>query len=189
VYGFIGPHLWSWLTGIKRPNACAREVCTKPAIRTRQHIPKVNVMVCIMLGPGSSSIERCGRVTVGVSLWACALFNTLVLAAWKWVFCWQPSNEDVELLAPPAPCLAGCYHVPALMIVDWTFELVSQPQLNVVLIRVALGGWRDGSVVKSTDCSSEGPEFKSQQPHGGSQPPVMRSDALSWCVWSQLQCT
>ena len=23
---------------------------------------------------------------------------------------------------------------------------------------------------KSTDCSSEGPEFKSQQPHGGSQP-------------------
>jgi hypothetical protein len=29
-------------------------------------------------------------------------------------------------------------------------------------------GWRDGSVVKSIDCSSEGPEFKSQQPHGGS---------------------
>jgi hypothetical protein len=26
-------------------------------------------------------------------------------------------------------------------------------------------GWRDGSAVKSTDCSSEGPEFKSQQPH------------------------
>jgi hypothetical protein len=34
-------------------------------------------------------------------------------------------------------------------------------------------------VVKSTDCSSEGPEFKSQQPHGGSQPSVMRSDASS----------
>jgi hypothetical protein len=43
-------------------------------------------------------------------------------------------------------------------------------------------GWRDGSAVKSTDCSSEGPEFKSQQPHGGSQPPVMRSDTLFWCV-------
>ena len=27
--------------------------------------------------------------------------------------------------------------------------------------------WRDGSVVKSTGCSSRGPEFKSQQPHGG----------------------
>jgi hypothetical protein len=31
-------------------------------------------------------------------------------------------------------------------------------------------GRRDGSVVKSTDCSFRGPEFKSHQPHGGSQP-------------------
>jgi hypothetical protein len=43
-------------------------------------------------------------------------------------------------------------------------------------------GWRDGSTVKSTNCSYEGPEFKSQQPHGGSQPSVMRSDALFWGV-------
>ena len=43
-------------------------------------------------------------------------------------------------------------------------------------------GWRDGSVGRSTDCSSEGPEFKSQPPHGGSQPSVMRSEALFWCV-------
>jgi len=28
-------------------------------------------------------------------------------------------------------------------------------------------------MVKSTDCSSRGPEFNSQQPHGGSQPSVM----------------
>jgi len=33
--------------------------------------------------------------------------------------------------------------------------------------------------VRAPDCSSEGPKFKSQQPHGGSQPPVMRSDASS----------
>jgi hypothetical protein len=26
--------------------------------------------------------------------------------------------------------------------------------------------------VRAPDCSSEGPEFKSQQPHGGSQPSV-----------------
>jgi hypothetical protein len=39
-------------------------------------------------------------------------------------------------------------------------------------------GWRDGSVVKSTDCSSEGPEFKFQQPQGDSQSSVMRSDSL-----------
>jgi hypothetical protein len=57
------------------------------------------------------------------------------------------------------------------------------------LIKRTGGGWRDGSVVKSTDCSSEGPEFKSQQPHGGSKPSVMRSNALFWCVWRQLQCT
>jgi hypothetical protein len=26
--------------------------------------------------------------------------------------------------------------------------------------------------VRAPDCSSKGPKFKSQQPHGGSQPPV-----------------
>jgi hypothetical protein len=36
-------------------------------------------------------------------------------------------------------------------------------------------------MVKSTYCSSRGPEFKSQQPHGSSQPSVMGSDAL-FCV-------
>jgi len=30
-------------------------------------------------------------------------------------------------------------------------------------------GWRDGSEVESTDCPSRGPEFNSQQSHGGSQ--------------------
>jgi hypothetical protein len=55
--------------------------------------------------------------------------------------------------------------------------------------KVKQESWRDGSTVRSTDCSSEDPEFKSQQPHGGSQPSEMRSDALFWCVWRQLQCT
>jgi hypothetical protein len=44
--------------------------------------------------------------------------------------------------------------------------------------RVVLGGWRDGSVVKSTDYSSRDPELNSQQPHGGSQPSVVGSDSL-----------
>jgi hypothetical protein len=52
---------------------------------------------------------------------------------------------------------------------------------TVLELRSFLWGWRDGSVVKNTDCSSKGPEFKSKQPHGGSQPSVMRSDALFWC--------
>ena len=46
------------------------------------------------------------------------------------------------------------------------------------------GGWRDG-----TDCSSKGPEFKSQHPHGGSQPPIMRSYSLFWSIqpeWAEV---
>jgi hypothetical protein len=36
--------------------------------------------------------------------------------------------------------------------------------------------------VRAPDCSSEGPEFKSQKPHGGSQPSLMQSDALFWSI-------
>ena len=43
-------------------------------------------------------------------------------------------------------------------------------------------GKRDGSGVKSTGCSPRGPEFSSQQPHGGSQPSVMGSNAFFWCA-------
>jgi hypothetical protein len=32
-------------------------------------------------------------------------------------------------------------------------------------------------VVKSTACSSRGPEFNSQQPHGGSQQSIIESNA------------
>ena len=39
-------------------------------------------------------------------------------------------------------------------------------------------GWRDGLAGKSTDFSSKGREFKSQQPLDGSQPSVTRPDAL-----------
>ena len=38
--------------------------------------------------------------------------------------------------------------------------------------------WGLERVLKSTDCSSRGPEFNSQQPHGGSQPSAMGFDAL-----------
>ena len=33
-------------------------------------------------------------------------------------------------------------------------------------------GWRGGSAVKSTGCSSRGAGFNSQHPHGGSEPSV-----------------
>ena len=51
------------------------------------------------------------------------------------------------------------------------------------------GVWRDGSEVRSTDCSCRGPKFNSQQPHDGSQLSVTGSDALFCCIRRQLQCT
>jgi hypothetical protein len=35
---------------------------------------------------------------------------------------------------------------------------------------------------KSSDWSSRDPEFNSKQPHGGSQPSAMESDAFFWYV-------
>ena len=42
--------------------------------------------------------------------------------------------------------------------------------MNTKVIRnVTFQGWRGGSVVKSTDCSSREPEFNSQHPHDSLQ--------------------
>jgi hypothetical protein len=60
--------------------------------------------------------------------------------------------------------------------------IMSNPKGIRTFIARNFKGWRDGSTVKSTDCSSSGPEFNFQQPRGGSQPSVMGSDALFWCV-------
>jgi hypothetical protein len=59
-------------------------------------------------------------------------------------------------------------------------EGVFKPGLNYIFKIVKRRGWNDGLAVKSTGCFSRGPEFNSQQPHGGSQPSVMESDALFW---------
>ena len=65
-------------------------------------------------------------------------FKTLVPAAWKPDFSRLPLEQDGELSAPPGPCLPERCHAPALMTMNQTSEPVSQPQLNVVLLRVAL---------------------------------------------------
>jgi hypothetical protein len=52
------------------------------------------------------------------------------------------------------------------------------PETQVMNKTLGMWSWRNGSEVESTGCSSRGPKFNSQQPHGGSQPSVMRSDAL-----------
>jgi hypothetical protein len=43
-------------------------------------------------------------------------------------------------------------------------------------------GYKKATEGLEHDCSSRGPELNSQQPHSVSQPSVMGSDALSWCV-------
>jgi hypothetical protein len=53
---------------------------------------------------------------------------------------------------------------------------------NIPLLEMTVLGWRDGSAVKSTDCSSKAPEFNPQQPHRGSQPSVMGSNFFFCCV-------
>ena len=60
---------------------------------------------------------------------------------------------------------------------------------NKLFYKSCPGGWRDGSDVKSTNCFSRGPEFNSQQPHGGSQPSVMGYNTLLWCIWREQWCT
>jgi hypothetical protein len=50
------------------------------------------------------------------------------------------------------------------------------------VLRVYVRAGEMAQQVRAPDCSSEGPEFKSQQPHGGSQPSVTRSDSLFWSV-------
>jgi hypothetical protein len=65
-----------------------------------------------MLGPGSGTIRRYGfiggRIIVGMSL------ETLLLATWEPVFSCLPPKQDVELSAPPAPCLLGCCYASCL---------------------------------------------------------------------------
>ena len=71
----------------------------------------------------------------------------------------------------------------------WSYYILNLRRWYKSIIEESLGSWWDGSVGKSTDFFSKGTEFKSQQPHGGSQPPIVRSDALFWCVWRQLRWT
>jgi hypothetical protein len=58
------------------------------------------------------------------------------------------------------------------MSTDWHEEQVQPERSWGERSRTMTGGWKDSSVVRSTVCSSKGPEFKFQQPHSGSQPSV-----------------
>ena len=60
--------------------------------------------------PGSGTIRNNGLVGVGVALLeelCCCMGGNenLLLAVWETVFSCLPSEQDVELSAPPVPCL------------------------------------------------------------------------------------
>ena len=104
----------------------------------------------------------------------------------------MPSKHSITELPDPAsyPSLECCATVALLL---WgkkdtdTFNenphTIFMPELYLLLKKEKKRNrwaWREGSEVKSTGCSSRGPEFNSQQPHGVSQPSVMGSDVLIW---------
>jgi hypothetical protein len=75
-------------------------------------------------------------------------------------------------------CMYFCLYVYL-----YTYRYKCVPVVLVGAIRGhQIRGWRDGSAVKSTDCSSRVPKFNSQPPHSGSQPSVMGCSTLFWCV-------
>jgi hypothetical protein len=73
------------------------------------------------------------------------------------------------------------HHCPARLVVFKTGSTGAR-EIDTSVVKSTGWGWRDGSAVKSTVFSSKGPEFNFQQLHSGSQPSVMRSDALFWCL-------
>jgi hypothetical protein len=133
----------------------------------------------------TSSQSACVSLTLvihtrPISLSSCCCGQAWSLTLWSYLGYYYDTLHVTQLFV----CLSVCMYVCLLF------------YLPVWLKRGSRRGWRIGSAlsvnwltVKSTDCSCRGPAFNSQQPHGGSQPSVMGSDALFCCVWRQWQCT
>jgi hypothetical protein len=84
----------------------------------------------------------------------------------------------IHTLTPePYPHTLSHIHTPrAILLASFSFVLKRQNiylVIKTIWLKRKHQGWRDGSAVKSTDCSSRGPELNSQQPQGGSEPSVM----------------
>jgi hypothetical protein len=62
------------------------------------------------------------------------------------------------------------------------FSATTKKFQNQSFLKKTFGAGEMAQWVRAPDCSSKGLKFKSQQPHGGSQPSVTRSDALFWSV-------
>ena len=78
----------------------------------------------------------------------------------------------------------SCYSVSSHTVEGCKSNLFFIFIFDIVISQLKRANWAGEMAqwVRAPDCSSEGPEFKSQQPHGGSQPSVTRSDPLFWSV-------
>jgi hypothetical protein len=90
------------------------------------------------------------------------------------------SNKKSILTQRPVSCIYMGARTLKEIIFIYVYVLTSC--VYTVLRSQRRGAGEMAQWVRAPNCSSEGPKFKSQQPHGGSQPSVMRSDALFWCI-------
>jgi len=104
-------------------------------------------------------------------LWPVCSLHDLDFLLWLMCCLLSKNGSGIESNAAPICWCMGTF--AALPLTDL--------EPGIILYTKTFWGWRDGSAFKSTNCSSRGPEFKSQQPH------VMGSHALSWCDWGQRQ--
>jgi hypothetical protein len=78
----------------------------------------------------------------------------------------KSSKRALSALDQPPCLLVAVYSVCAIYIYAHEYGAIHWTEVNIQGPATSLKktnlGWRNGSAVMSTDCSSEGPEFKSQ---------------------------
>jgi hypothetical protein len=114
--------------------------------------------------------------------------NDSPIHSWLWKDVW-PSQRERECWINQRLVLGLLENASAWYSQPGRQRNVLSSQPEEVYLRHRDGAGEMAQWVRAPDCSSEGPEFKSQQPYGGSQPSVTRSDSLFWSVWRRLQCT
>jgi hypothetical protein len=77
------------------------------------------------------------------------------------------------------------YRISVSVRLAWSAKpVLGYPELSstVLSLKEKRRAGKMAQQLRALTALSRGPEFNSQQPHGGSQPSVMGSDALFWCV-------
>ena len=164
------------------------------------HVCRIGVIwICLAQGMallgGMALLEEVWPCWGNVSLWGWTLRPSLLLAAWKPVFC-LPLEQDVELSTPPAPCLPRYCH--ALHHDDnelnlWTCKLdpIKCCPLKTAIVVVSF-------TAMETLTKTSGPRFDYQNPYVYAWPSVTPTPRYSilfglsmyqtcmWCTYMQV---